>query len=469
MVRREVPTDLARDGNIRFELPANGVFIDEDVRIRLRGLAPQQKVRIHATTEDDENRRWTSNAQFRADINGQVDLSTHAPLGGSYQGVAPMGIFWSMRLTDGSDERRAGSRTTFAKKDSMPHSVTLEAELERSVIVSGKIERRFRARGTAVRDLTLGSGNLLETAGDSGSGPLRKGRVGRLFLPPAARAGARCQAVIVLSGSGGGFDLDKAAVLSRHGLAALALAYFGEPPLVPWLHRVPLEYIESALSWLAAQPEIDPGRIGMMGVSRGAELALLAGTLFPTIRAIVAYAPSSVAWDSGGRDKRTGLAIPAWTWRGEPIASVPLPLRGFMWRSAIPVVAMRRPVKFRNLFRAGLNNSPAVVRAAIPVEQVRGPLLLISSGDDHVWPAEMMAEAIVARLKERSFSHAVEHLHYPAAGHLLRYPHLPTTARESHHEHLRGAKFSFGGSAHADAEAQADAWRRAIAFLRKNL
>ena len=80
-----------------------------------------------------------------------------------------------------------------------------------------------------------------------------------------------------------------------------------------------------------------------------------------------------------------------------------------------------------------------------------------------------MAEAIVERLKERGFAHTVEHLHYPAAGHLLRYPHLPTTARRSRHEHLRGARFSFGGTAQADAEAQKDAWRRAIRFLRAKL
>jgi len=124
---------------------------------------------------------------------------------------------------------------------------------------------------------------------------------------------------------------------------------------------------------------------------------------------------------------------------------------------------------FRNLFVAGLRNSNALAQAAIPVEQIKGPMLLISGGDDHVWPAHEMAEAIAARLKKHSFAHAVERLHYPSAGHLLRYPHLPTTARSSGHEHLRGAKLSFGGGAQADAEAQADSWRRSIAFLKKHL
>ncbi len=457
------------EGNIRFDVPPNGAFIDENIRIRLTGLAPHQKVRIHATTEDDENRRWSSEAQFRADANGEVDLGAHEPTGGSYRGVAPMGLFWSMRMARDNEGRGAGARATFAKKDSMPHSVMLEADLDRSAIVSGRIERLFRAPGTVLRDLVLNAENRLETAPDAKPGPMN-GHVARLFLPPGAnRTGARLPVVMVLSGSGGGFDLDKAAVLSRHGFATLALAYFGAAPLPNWLHRVPLEYMESALAWLAAQPEIDARRIGVLGVSRGAEFALLAATRFPVLRAVVAYAPSSVAWDSGGRDRGTGESIPAWLWQGQAVANAPLPIRRFMWRSAFPVVAMRRPVIFRNLFLAGLRNSEAVAQAAIPVERINGPILLISGGDDHVWPAEKMAEAIVARSKKSGFSHAVEHLHYKAAGHLLRYPYLPTTVRSSGHEHLHGARLSFGGSAQADAEAQEDSWRRTVAFLRKHL
>jgi fermentation-respiration switch protein FrsA (DUF1100 family) len=140
-----------------------------------------------------------------------------------------------------------------------------------------------------------------------------------------------------------------------------------------------------------------------------------------------------------------------------------------MWRSAFPVVAMKRPVLFRNLFRAGLRNRRAIDQAAIPVENMRGPLLLVYGGDDHLWPAAEMSEAILARLKRKNFAHLAEHLYYPDAGHMLRYPFLPTTPRSSSNKHLRGAKFSFGGTPEADAAAQEDAWRHAIAFLQKHL
>jgi hypothetical protein len=80
-----------------------------------------------------------------------------------------------------------------------------------------------------------------------------------------------------------------------------------------------------------------------------------------------------------------------------------------------------------------------------------------------------MCKAILARLTDHHFPYAVEYLNYPRAGHMLRYPHLPTTSRQSRNRHLGNARFSFGGTPAADAEANADSWRRAIAFLHSSL
>ncbi|MFZ3218056.1 MAG: acyl-CoA thioester hydrolase/BAAT C-terminal domain-containing protein [Candidatus Acidiferrales bacterium] len=437
---------------IRFDISPNPAFVDGDVRICVRGLPASSLISIQGATEDDQRRRWISQAGFRADSAGAVDAAAQESLAGSYRGASPMGLFWSME----SSAADADGNSSFAKSATSADCVDFEAVLDGRVIARASLERNFLASGTATRDLKIPSE-------PDGSGETT---VGRLFIPPGR--GPR-PVVIVLSGSGGGFDLDKAAVLSRHGFATLALAYFGIAPLPAWLHGIPLEYFGAALAWLDAQPEIDSQRVGILGVSRGAELALLLGATFPRIRAVVAYAPSSVAWAASGRDKTTGEIIPCWTWDGKPLPFAPLPLRGFMWRSAFPVVALKRPVMFRALFRAGLKNRAAIERAAIPVEKIRGPILLISSGDDHLWPAAEMSEAILARLQRHGRAGTAEHLHFPQAGHMLRYPHLPTTARHSRNKHLRNARFSFGGAPAADAEAQAQAWRRAIAFLQANL
>ena len=383
-------------------------------------------------------------------------MAVQESTGGTYRGISPMGLFWSMHLEDPHGK----GNTLFTKNGVLPNGVSLEVECDGQVSASAELERNFLALGTELRDLNIGD-NLT-----SNGGSREAGRVGCLFIPPGH---GPHPVVIVLSGSGGGFDLDKAAALSRHGFATLALAYFGIPPLPAWLHRIPLDYFEAALVWLASLPELDLERIAALGVSRGSELALLLATKFPQIRSVVAFAPSSVAWAAGGRDKSSGEAIPCWTWRGEPVPFAPLPLRSFMFRSVVPVAVARRPVMFRNLFRAGLRNREAIAQAAIPVEQIGGPIMLISGGDDHVWPAAEMCEAILARLTNHRFPHAVEYRNYPHAGHMLRYPYLPTTSRQSRNRHLRNARFSFGGAASADADANADSWRRAIAFLHKHL
>lgn len=455
-------------GPIQFQISAKPAFVDAEVQIRLTGLAAGQRVVIRASTLDDEQRIWSSHAEFRADAFGVVDVRTHESHGGTYRGVSPMGLFWSMRrLVEGGGRRDPhAERSMFAKTSAAPETVKLEAEIAGSLVAAAQLERIYLAPDTEVRDMKVSGQN---------GGP-KSGIVGRLFIPRVAGAapgGAGAEeslpVVVVLGGSGGGFDLDKAAVLSRHGFATFALAYFGIPPLPPWLHRIPFEYFEAALAWLGAQSRVDSSRIGVLGISRGAELSLLLASAFSEIRCVIAYAPSSVAWSSGGRDRETGEIIPSWIWKGDAVPFAPLPMREFMWRSAVPVVVVRRPVMFCNLFRAGLRNHRAVERAAIRVERISGPVMLISGGDDHVWPAAEMSERILAQLKHHDFPYAVEHLNYRNAGHMLRYPHLPTTPREARHASLRNARYSFGGTAEADAEAQADSWRRAIAFLRAAL
>ncbi|HYL69045.1 MAG TPA: acyl-CoA thioesterase/BAAT N-terminal domain-containing protein, partial [Candidatus Limnocylindria bacterium] len=288
--------------SIRFEISPNPAFVDEEVRIRVRGLHLNHPLILRATTEDDDARRWRSQAHFRADESGSTDTAAQESLGGTYHGVSPMGLLWSMRL----DDAHANGHSMFAKNGVLPNRVSFQVELDGRIVASTELERPFLAPGTEIRDLNIddnltGNGRSHET-----------GRVGRLFIPPGH---GPHPVVIVLSGSGGGFDLDKAATLSRHGFATLALAYFGISPLPAWLHRIPLDYFEAALAWLASHPELDTQRIAALGVSRGAELALLLGTKFPLIRAIVAYAPSSVAWAAGGREKATGEIIPSWIWR----------------------------------------------------------------------------------------------------------------------------------------------------------
>lgn len=86
--------------------------------------------------------------------------------------------------------------------------------------------------------------------------------------------------VIVMSGSNGGMSLTEkeAQFYHQHGIPALALALFKTKQTQKDLDRVPVEYVERAIAWLK---KCGYQRIAIDGTSKGSELALLAGSMFP--------------------------------------------------------------------------------------------------------------------------------------------------------------------------------------------
>jgi dienelactone hydrolase len=102
--------------------------------------------------------------------------------------------------------------------------------------------------------------------------------------------------VLVVGGSDGGVPLRSAAWLASRGYAALALAYFRYEDLPAKLEVIPLEYFEHALIWMTQRPEILGNRLAVMGTSRGGELALQLGSMFPRIGAVRAYVPANVRY-----------------------------------------------------------------------------------------------------------------------------------------------------------------------------
>src|ERR1022692_685967 len=78
------------------EITPSRVLADEVVTIRARGLAPNERITIHAETIDGNGKRWEAQADFAADAQATVDVSKQAPLGGSYKDISAMGLIWSM-------------------------------------------------------------------------------------------------------------------------------------------------------------------------------------------------------------------------------------------------------------------------------------------------------------------------------------------------------------------------------------
>lgn len=267
------------------------------------------------------------------------------------------------------------------------------------------------------------------------------------YIRPEGEA-ARLPALIVLGGAEGGIRWVRrtGALFAAQGYAVLAISYFRAEGLPPGLELIPLETFARGLTWLASQPGVDPHRIGIYGLSKGSEAALLTATRHPEIRAVIAASPSNIVWP--------GLPNPfipqsSWSEGGAPVPFLPYDMsQGF--------------TSIHALFMQSLPGAAQHPGAVIPVERISGPILLISGEADGLWPAKTMADAIVARLRANNFRHRVVNLSYPEAGHMTPTPPgLGPTAPAS----LAG----MGGTVEGPDRARAAAWPAMICFLRDAL
>lgn len=268
--------------------------------------------------------------------------------------------------------------------------------------------------------------------------------------------------IIVLSGSNGGLSENRAQLLASHGFAVLALGYFGVEGLPDLLENIPLEYFETAFEWIHSQDYIDSKHVGIYGVSRGAELALLLAAQFPeSIHSVVATAPSSVVFAALGDER-----IPAWTYHEKPVLpDAPVPITELEnGKGQTPEF----PLTTTPHFLKGMEDRQAFEAAAIPVEKIQCPLLLISGGDDLMWPSQIFAEQILNRLASKGSKISCTHLNYPNAGHQINIPYIPTVGSTYYHPFDKHW-FSMGGSPKEDDLASRDSWKKLIAFFNEQL
>ncbi len=263
----------------------------------------------------------------------------------------------------------------------------------------------------------------------------------------AETATASRGAVIVLGGSEGGLGGSSrmARRLAAEGFDAIAVSYFGEPGQAEKLDLIPIEPVDRALVWLNARPGA-PEPVAVLGVSKGGELALLVASRNPAIAAVIAAVPSNVVW--AGIDRTGGAVGSSWTADNQPLPYVSYDFsKGF--------------TGIFNLYRDSL--PPASPDAEIPVERIAGPILLVSGEADTLWPSTEMANRVEARLRAHNFTHPVEHLAYPDAGHAVFG--APVRADAPGLQNVTVV----GGTVEGLVAARADLWPRTLTFLKASL
>lgn len=224
--------------------------------------------------------------------------------------------------------------------------------------------------------------------------------------------------MICFGGSDGKFKLSRmlAAIFLEQGLTTLALAYVMEEGLPNQFFQVPIDPLEKAAGYLH---ETGYEKVGLWGISKGAELALTAGSLLPgLVNAVVAVAPMSTVCQ--GFSSQKGITImpgSSWSFHGEAVPYSSFGLKEFPLSRVL-----RKSIKARELTMFDLyipvveNPNPAAV---IRVEAITGPILLISSKMDTMWPSEPASEQIMKRLDEKKFPYLHQHLSYDYGSHLF--------------------------------------------------
>jgi fermentation-respiration switch protein FrsA (DUF1100 family) len=408
-------------------------LIDVARHIRVTHLEPGQLVDISTRTVRD-GVTWTSQAQFRADNQGTVDLTRDAPVFGSYNEVSPMGLIWSQ--TPETD-----SRTFFNSPVTEP-LVTQVSARAGDVTLTSELTQRLAAEGVTRREVR------------------EDGLVGVLYMP--AGPGPH-PAVMILNGSGGGFNEPRAALYASRGYAAFTLAYFKAPGLSDYISNTPLEYFQKGMEWLRREVKPAHDFVAISGQSRGGELVLLLGATFPeAVSAVVAYVPGAVVHSAQNAcDPKLGREGPSWLLNGKPIPHVWEGNRTATWA---PFDEGPSPHRHDRAILTALQDPDAIARARIQVEKIQGPVIMLSGTDDGSWPSTIYSKMVQDSLQQANHPYPVQWLDYEGGGHSILFPYVPTTQLVYAHP-VSGKISTSGGSPSPNARADAESWAGVLAFL----
>ncbi|CAO2580757.1 Acyl-coenzyme A amino acid N-acyltransferase 2 [Lemmus lemmus] len=363
-----------------------------------------------------------SKAYYKASEMGEVDLERDPSLGGDYMGVHPMGLFWSLK------PEKFLSR--LAKKDvNIPYQVHIELSEPhfpvKGIVISPPIVQRW----------FVGPGVQRK--------PIREGRIrGVLFLPPGE---GPFPGIIDLFGFIGGLIEFRASLLASHGFAVLALAYFAYEDLPDKLLETDLEYFEEAADFLLAHPKIQQPGIGVISLSKGAEIGLAMACYLKQVVATVCVSGPSAILDIPLRYR--DLVVP-------PIQRVLEHIQ----------IHASGAVQFRPFIGDPCNRLNP--QSILPVEKARGCILFIVGENDECLDSKAYAQRAMDQLQSHGRRNG-RMLAYPGAGHLIEPPYSPYCFASWTSESANPVLW--GGESIAHAAAQEHSWREIQKFFRKHL
>ncbi|XP_072220211.1 acyl-coenzyme A thioesterase 3-like isoform X2 [Leuresthes tenuis] len=400
-------------------LPSARCLFDEPVQVKVAGLKSRQVVTLRARSTDDKGVVFSSSATYRADGSGEVNLDRDPSLSGSYVGVEPMGLLWSMRA-DIMHKR-------FQKTSPLnAHVVNFSVhEEEGGKLAEATNERRLIRDG--VTRVPVKDGNIR----------------GVLFTPPG---GGPFPAVLDLYTFGGGLSEKRASLLASRGFLVLTVALYGHGDLPKNITEIHLDYFEEAIEFLKKQDKIGSKGVGVISLSKSGDLALSIASFLPNIEAVV--------WINGCS---ANTALPLY-YKQRLI----LPALMFDFKKAIPTESGAIISKYSMHDPLEEENKATLV----PIERATGRFLFVASEDDLNWDSKAYMDEMVERLKRHGREN-FESVSYPGAGHYLEPPYGPYCPSSFHG--VAGKPVLWGGEPRSHAAAEVHLWKKIQEFFRTHL
>ncbi|XP_076041643.1 acyl-coenzyme A thioesterase 3-like [Oratosquilla oratoria] len=370
---------------------------DVPPRITVKGLEPRTPVTLKSSlVMGKEPAEFVSHAHYVADDKGEVNVSRDFSVGGSYEGVFPMGLLTTLSPAPG-----VRKYTRAIKADAVTPETVHVSLYEDHLPIEAHFAESERARPEAVASCELErhvmAPGVLRI-------PVRQGRIrGTLFLPPGP---GPFPGVLDTFGGGGGLNEIRSALLASRGIASLVLALFDFEDLPKDLERIELEYFEEAVDFILDQPGVIPDRCGFVSICQSSFLALACGAWMDKVKAVVTIAgfPYILGCRMSYKDRE---------YQGDPIDGTHL-----VFKEKDDKVFIDKKV-FSNKLKPEYPYN-------VPVEEAdEDTYFLAIGGDKDAMHIDKSLQVLQGRLTAHGRSDKVKTVLYPGLGHFLEVPYTP--------------------------------------------
>lgn len=215
--------------------------------------------------------------------------------------------------------------------------------------------------------------------------------------------------MIAFTGSEGGLDHagKTARYLQDNGIPAFALGYFKTRHSAKALNLIPVEIIGDVIDRLKV---LGYEKIGIEGVSKGAELALAGAVIYPELSCVILKTPSWFYSEGLTGSQPSGACC--WSYKGEGLPYTPYKSR------KINILKLLWKAKEYNLLEVNTGKT-VVPESIIPVEQIKAPLLMFSSRVDTIWPSTESCEKLCEILKASDYPYPYKHIAFDHMSHMM--------------------------------------------------